>query len=234
MTVESECISRQSYRFALIDDEIFYHARMKDILMRFFPESTVDCYFSVDELLMSNLEYSLLFVDVLLNGTNAIEMSGRMRAIAPFIVYYSAAKENLRLAFGCNVVGFIFKTDSDEEIWKQLVRIEQRYLSETIVLRILNGETRMNLSKIVYFEKQGRRIFVHSINRTCVQVLDPLKEIQKKTNGKLIYANRSVLINPDHIRSIKDNYVYLSDGKAMDMSRRAKKSVETAFIGRFL
>lgn len=226
-------ISRNRYRFALIDDEVFYHAQMKEMLREFFPESELDCFFSIDELMESEEQYSLLIVDVMLNGKNAITLSRVLSEKAPFIMYYSAAKESLRMAFGYNVIGFILKTDSQEEIRKQFIRIEKQYLEDIIKLRTLSGDMEIKLTRIVYIEKEGRKIFAYAPDHSQIQIFDPLKEILEKARGKMIYANRSVLINTDHIRSIKDNYVYLSNGMAMDMSRRSKKAVEAAIIGRF-
>ena len=226
-------ISRNRYRFALIDDEVFYHPQMKEMLREFFPESELDCFFSIDELMESEEQYSLLIVDVMLNGKNAITLSRVLSEKAPFIMYYSAARENLRMAFGYNVIGFILKTDSHSEIRRQFVRIEKQYLEDKIMLRTMSGLTEMKLTRIVYIEKEGRKIFAYSPDQSRIQILDSLKEIQEKTKGKMIYANRSVLINTDHIRSIKDNYVFLANGRTVDISRRLKKVVEAAIVGRF-
>ena len=207
MKNDSLLISRNQYRFALIDDEFYYHAQMKEMLREFFPESAVDCFFSIDELMDSEKEYSLLIVDVMLYGKNSITLSRILSDKAPFIMYYSAARESLRMAFGYNVIGFILKTDSLEEIRRQFLRIEKQYLEDKIMLHTVYGLTEMKLSRIVYIEKEDRKIFAYSPDRSRIQILDPLKEIQEKTKEKMIYANRSVLINTDHIRSIKDNYV---------------------------
>lgn len=233
MNDNNTIISDGKYRFALIDDEVFYHAQIRNMLMEFFPESTVDCFFSIDELMVSKEEYSLLIVDVMLQGVNSIRLSRILTSKAPFVMYYSAARESLRMAFGYNVIGFILKTDSQEEIRAQFIRIEKQYLEDRIMLRTLSGLTEMRLSRIVYIEKEGRKIFVYAPDQSRIQIFDPLREIQGKTGGKMIYANRSVLINADHIRLIKDNYVFLTNDKAVDISRRLKKEVEAAIVGRF-
>lgn len=233
MNDNNKKISDGKYRFALIDDEVFYHVQIRNLLMEFFPESAVDCFFSMDELMASEEEYSLLIVDVMLQGINSIRLSRVMTSKAPIIMYYSAARESLRMAFGYNVIGFILKTDSQEEIRRQFILIEKKYLEDKIVLRTPSGDVKMKISRIVYIEKEGRKIFAYAPDQSRVQILDPLKEIQEKTKGKMIYANRSVLINTDHIRSIKDNYVFLANGKTVDISRRLKKAVEVAIIGRF-
>lgn len=227
-------ISDGKYRFALIDDEVFYHAKITDLLLGFFPKSKIDCFFSINDLITSKTEeYSMLIVDVMLESQNSITLSRILSAKAPYIMYYSVAKESLRMAFGYNVIGFILKTDSQEEIRKQFIRIEKQYLEDIIKLRTLSGDMEIKLTRIVYIEKEGRKIFAYAPDHSQIQIFDPLKEILEKARGKMIYANRSVLINTDHIRSIKDNYVYLSNGMAMDMSRRSKKAVEAAIIGRF-
>ena len=226
-------ISHERYRFALIDDEFFYHAQMKEMLREFFPESEVDCFFSVDELMESQEQYALLIVDVMLQGMNSIRLSRVLASKAPFVMYYSAAKENLRMAFGYNVIGFILKTDSREEIRSQFIRIEKQYLEDKIMLHTVSGLTEMKLSRIVYIEKEGRKIFAYAPDQTRIQIFDPLREIQEKAGGKMIYANRSVLINTDHIRSFKDDYVIMSGDKAVDISRRSKKAVEAAIVRRF-
>ena len=38
MNTENAVISNKKYKFALVDDETFYHARIKELLLRFFPE----------------------------------------------------------------------------------------------------------------------------------------------------------------------------------------------------
>ena len=68
-------ISLNHYEIAVVDDDRFYHGKMRELLMAFFPNATVSCFISGNEILKDDKEYSFLIIDVLLDGENGIALS---------------------------------------------------------------------------------------------------------------------------------------------------------------
>lgn len=131
---DESMISLNHYELAVVDDDRFYHGKMKEMLLSYFPNASVHCYFSGEEILKDDREYSFLIIDVLLDGENGIALSDSLKGKAPYIIYYSEAAETIRRAFGYNTIGFILKSDSDEYIKRQFEQYNGKYFSNSISL----------------------------------------------------------------------------------------------------
>ena len=231
---DESMISLNHYEIAVVDDDRFYHGKMRELLMAFFPNATVSYFISGNEILKDDKEYSFLIIDVLLDGENGIALSDSLKGKAPYIIYYSEAAETIRRAFGYSTIGFILKSDPDEYIKSQFEQYDEKYFSNSISLNTVYGEMDANLSRIVYVELEGRKILAHFINGKTIQIYGSLNKIKISSQGKLIPANKSVLVNPDFIQHIDRDDAILSTGVRVDLSRRNRRSVEKNFMKRFL
>lgn len=227
-------ISLNQYEIAVVDDDRFYHGKMKELLLSYFPNADVHCFISGDEILKDDKEYSFLIIDVLLDGENGIALSDSLKKKAPYIVYYSEAAETIRRAFGYNTIGFILKSDPDEYIKNQFKQYNEKYFSNSVRLNTVHGEMDADLSRIVYVELDGRKMVAHFIDGKTIQIYGSLSHIKTVSQGKLIPANKSVLVNPGYIQHIDRNDAVLSNGERIDLSRRNKRSIEIIFMKRFL
>lgn len=231
---DESMISLNHYEIAVVDDDRFYHGKMKEMLLSYFPNASVHCYFSGEEILKDDREYSFLIIDVLLDGENGIALSDSLKGKAPYIIYYSEAAETIRRAFGYNTIGFILKSDSDEYIKRQFEQYNEKYFSNSISLNTVYGEMDADPSRIVYVELKERKMIAHFSDGKTIQIYGSLNKIKMSSQGKLIPANKSVLVNPGYIQHIDRNDALLSNGERIDLSRRNRRSVEKIFMKRFL
>lgn len=227
-------ISLNQYEIAVVDDDRFYHGKIKELLLSFFPNADMHCFISGDEILKDDKEYSFLIIDVLLGGENGITLSDSLKRKAPYIIYYSEAAETIRRAFGYNTIGFILKSDPDEYIKNQFKQYNDKYFSNTVRLNTVHGEMDADLSRIVYVELKERKMIAHFSDGKTIQIYGSLNKIKMSSQGKLIPANKSVLVNPGYIQHIDRNDALLSNGERIDLSRRNRRSVEKIFMKRFL
>lgn len=225
-------ISTQSYSFAIIDDEVIYHSYLKQLLLFFFPNSSVFCFDNTDSLLQSDNTFDIVILDILLNGENGIEQSRKLSSKTNYLLYYTVSLESIRAAFAYNVIGYFLKTDTEEDLYNQFVRIHQDYLSGTLLIHTHTGDSELRLKLILYITKEGKKINLHCENYEIITAKDSLKALHAAANGKLEYANRDTLININHIRSFSTDTVILSDQSVIQLSRRNKKTLFKSYLRR--
>lgn len=90
---------------------------------------------------------------------------------------------------------------------------------------------KQDLSDIVYFERVGRRIRMCSLKSGNEEIYGSLAELYELLKEERFeYVNQSVIVNFDHIMNVRKNYVRMSDGSNVEISRSKKKNVIDSFF----
>lgn len=90
---------------------------------------------------------------------------------------------------------------------------------------------KQDLLDIVYFERAGRRIRMYSLKSGDEEIYGSLAELYELLKGERFeYVNQSVIVNFDHITNVRNNYVKMSDGSNVEISRSKKRNVIDGFF----
>lgn len=233
--MEFEAISEAAYQIAVIDDEQFYRDYMQHLLHIFFPCANTDTFSSAEEMRKADKEYSFAIVDVILKESNGILASKQIQKNTAYILYYSIDRDSIRSAFGFNTIGYLLKTDTDEEIYRQLKKADEEYFSSLMTVISAEGTAMIHLSKILYICRENRKVYAYSTEGVRIRIYGAtLKDIEQKSGGRLIYVHKSILANLMHIRYLRDDIAVFSNGTEIRVSRTMKKAVETAIRRRLL
>lgn len=227
-------ISKNEYHIAVIDDEDYYLTKMKSLLNSFFPCAEIDLYHSIDEMLEHDGNFILAVVDVKLDQKSGIEQSALITDRVSYIVYYSILAEEIRKAFRYNTIGYLLKTDTEEYIFQQFKRYNAEYFSVGLFVRTEVGFTRIHIKDIIKIISENRKIFLYTVSGDDrIRLFEQsLNELEKSSNGNLVYIHKSVLVNIMHITFIdlKSGRIVLSDGSDEYIAKRQRKNVYTAFL----
>ncbi len=94
----------------------------------------VDTFTSTDELLASPKEYSLIFLGILMLGTDGIEAARQLKdgPNPPIIIFTTKSTEHCLASYNLGVEGYILKPIREEDFEKVFTRLLFRYSLQPI------------------------------------------------------------------------------------------------------
>jgi DNA-binding LytR/AlgR family response regulator len=221
---------------AIIDDCENDLQRLTEIIQAAGIDSQISCFSSAEKFINNNQSYAMAVLDIDLGDTNGIRLSKEISQRVSYIVYATALREKMREAFGYKVVGFINKCDTNETIIDCFKTIFEEYFMRLIHLDTANGQIDIQQQEIIYITLQGRfPTCCLNENRKIQLRKTTLKQIQEQLDPSVfIKINREELVNINMISSIEQDHINLVHGEILYMSRRSKKSIERAWLKKFL
>lgn len=213
-------------RFAVCDDEQEMIDRISDNLRIYYPgECEIKTYVNGARLLSDcrRICFDALFLDIVMPGLNGMEIAEKIRENdrRVKIIFISNHNELAYKGYLYEAFRFVRKSNLEQDLCEAAKSLKETFSmpSEYLVFKTAAGKTVRAAKDIQYFESFG-----HSINMVCtdgvIQVYGTLREYEERArkNG-FIRIHKSYLVNFRYISSIEKNYVLLTCGKQLPLSR---------------
>ena len=187
--------------------------------------------------------FHAVFLDIDMPDINGIETAKRLRLTDDrlIIVFVSSYPQYMRDSFEVQAFNFIEKPLSYECINHVCNTILEKYRSmkfNIISINTPNGEMLRNLNDLIMVEAiKGTKKDI------CFSFIDGEKIISQGTITNwentlhmqgIVSPCRGVLINLRHLRVIKGNILFMSDGSNIIASRRRVKTLHELFVNHLL
>lgn len=121
----------------------------------------VDTFTSTDELLASPKEYSLIFLGILMPGTDGIEAARQLKdgPNPPIIIFTTKSTEHCLASYNLGVEGYILKPIREEDFEKVFTRLLLPIFPSTHTLNVYSNRLLYHIpvSEIFYIESIGRK-----------------------------------------------------------------------------
>ncbi len=231
-------------KIAICDDEMHEVKNVKSIIMEAMENQSITyeikLFGSGEELLESNEQFHCVFLDIVMNGINGIELGMslyqkdrkvRIIYITNFEEYCSEAvnhvhafaylskpiiKEKLeqQLQALIQLMGEEIKNDIEIEL-SNVIEICEETKKEYIAIRI-------PISEIIYFEymKSDRRVRVKTTNKTFEYVCTMTQLENNMRAYGFAACYRGILVNFAHVLKAKNHIVYLNNGEKLPLSQK--------------
>lgn len=187
--------------------------------------------------LATNRNVNLIFLDILLQTQNGMEVAKHIRDVLKNqmvqIVYISNLKTLSPQVFECNPMDFLPKPIADEKILIEIKKCIELSKSSvrTFSYKKIGGEVyNRSLDEIIYFESLDRQMKIvctsggeYFYSRMKL-IFDELKE-----HG-FSYIHRSYIVNIKHITKCTREYVVMSNGDKLPVSKSMSKELKLSLI----
>lgn len=97
---------------------------------------------------------------------------------------------------------------------KIIKSLQQRETKSIVVQRGTSCNVIL-LVEIVYFEVQGRKIYIYQSNGKITYYYDKLDDLEQRIDGCFFRCHRSYLVNIEYVRGCNAGQVILSQGDAL-------------------
>lgn len=168
----------------------------------------VDTFTSTDELLASPKGYSLIFLGILMPGTDGIEAARQLKdgPNPPIIIFTTKSTEHCLASYNLGVEGYILKPIREEDFEKVFTRLLLPIFPSTHTLNVYSNRLLYHIpvSEIFYIES--------TLN-----------------DNSFIRCYRSYLVNMNYIQDILDTEIQLTNDDCIPLTLRKRSQIVKLF-----
>ncbi len=234
----------RNIRIAVVEDDQASCQQVIDYLNRYQQETDMQFTVSVFNDGARLVErysptYDILLLDIEMKEMNGMEAARliRKRDDNVVIVFITAAPQYAINGYEVRALSYLLKPVSwfafSQELRKSINAVQQAD-KESLLIETGNGQTRLALSDILYFESVRHTIVTHTLDGQ-LSFSGTLKDLEAKLSDHHFFrSNSCYLVNLKHVMGFEDQDCVLSNNERLRVSRPRKKAFLTAltdFVG---
>lgn len=221
-------------RVGICDDEQVFRDVLRNLTEAYMEELNIEYqieeYESGIEVLESEEQINILLLDIEMDEISGIDLKDMLQRNPDIrILFVSSHTEDMSLAFGKNVYGFLEKPVEEEYFRKYMGRmVEDSEEKECVLIKTVNGDVVVEIEEIMYCKADDKY--------SCVKTLEKeyfcetgLKQLEGELKEKYFYrCHRSYLVN---LRSIviTNTGIRLRNGESIPIARKKKKELQEKY-----
>lgn len=227
-------------KFAICDDEPIMVHEISNQLSQYMDGRKITPYSVTSfsngcSLLESDCNFDIVFLDIQMEHLNGMETAKmlRQRKNHSLLIFVTVLKECVFDAFEVEAFDYLLKPLDSGHFKRTMDRIikslQQRETKNIVVQRGTSCDVIL-LAEIVYFEVQGRKIYIHQRSGKITDYYDKLDDLAQRIDGRFFRCHRSYLVNIEYVRGCNAGQVILSQGDKIPVSRLRERDLTQALL----
>jgi len=191
-------------------------------------------YENGEELLQSNLEINLFFLDIKMNKLTGIETAKKIREVneKAIIIFITALKEYVFDAFDVRAFHYILKPISEEKLrsvlYSALLQLEG--IEKFIIAKTIRECTKIFTKDILYVEAQLRKVVIHT-TYDIIEYYNKLSDMEDDLKEYNFFrCHKSYLVNLKYIKSYDNTFITLKNGEKIYISKHKFSDFSKSFM----
>ena len=215
-------------RIAICDDEKNIRELIGDKVAKQYPNAELVFFSSGEELLLSDINIDILFLDIQMSGRNGMEIAKELRKKDKneILIFVTAVEEYVFQAFDVGAFHYIVKPIDDAKFTDVLHRAMDEWNlkssntkakeSEERYLMINSGgvHTKVIFNDIVYAEVFNRKIVIHKLDDT-IEYYGKMSDLESLAGDSFFRPHRAYLINFKYVEKYDATTIHLERGTAL-------------------
>ncbi|MDU1455414.1 MAG: LytTR family DNA-binding domain-containing protein [Paeniclostridium sordellii] len=223
---------------AICDDKINIINKTKKLIQDYDKEDIdIYVYESGEELINSDKEFHIIFLDIDMKGLDGIETAKKLRKYDKKvkIIYVTNYTDYTYSAFSVHAFGYLVKPLNKKELYNQLDEALSytEEISNNLEFITSDGVIRIDTNSIYYFEYEQRKVIMKTIDKNYI-LKKKISEIGKDIQDYgFEMPHKSFVVNLYNIKTIKGYDVHMMDGSVIPLSQK-KSSQFRDSLNRYL
>ncbi|MDX1477385.1 MAG: LytTR family DNA-binding domain-containing protein [Saprospiraceae bacterium] len=235
----------------IIDDDPFIQDLLKDKLNQYFREIEICAIAdsgSGGMQAIRRIKPDLVFLDVEMGDMTGFEMLSQLAPVDFKVIFITSYRHYAIKAIRFNALDYLLKPFDLEELRNAMKRFREvtpnhintaianfrqdNINDQTLILRTQKGELSLMLREVVHLEADRNYTYIHLANGNKELVSKTLSSLTELLEDRGFFrCHKSHLVNQVHIVSIKSEFVLMTNGSRVAVSRR-KRDTFIAWINR--
>ena len=213
-------------RIAICDDERNIQKLIANKIKKQYREAEIIPFSSGEELLLSEKQIDILFLDIQMNGKNGMETAKELRKKDKkvIIIFVTAMEDYVFQAFDVGAFHYLVKPINDEKFGDVLCKAVDEWKLQSINMKmpeekyvmINNGgvHSKVMLEEIVYAEVFNRKVVIHKLNDE-IEYYGKLSDLEALAGDSFFRPHRAYLINFKYVEKYNATTIYLEKGTVL-------------------
>lgn len=224
---------------AICDDEPHMSDALREMAAEFFRGKNRDVmisqFTSGEQLLRSQTNIDILFLDIQMEGVNGMETARRLRRrkFQGFLIFTTVLKEMVFESFEVQAFDYLVKPIGEKQFAKTMERLLASMLDAGgTSLLIQRGYESIIIPSgdIVFCEVIDRKVYVHLVSSEIIDFYDRIDHLETKLDDSFFRCHRSFLIHLKYLKSYKNGTAYMENGKQIPVSRLRSKEFSSVIL----
>lgn len=223
-------------RIAIVDDENIICSQIDECIIKALKKrADISTYYSgegICKALQQGEVFDLIFLDIELGNCSGIDVSVFIRETqddqSTQIVFVTGKNEYDRLLFEYRPFGFIAKPITYSKIESILLKYQKLYNHKPIFSYTSNhANCWVRLEKILYFESDDRKVNIYlSDTDNIISFYGKMTEVYEQVKAySFFFIHKSYIVNEQYITAFQPDFVRMSNGKELTISRSRRKEL---------
>ncbi len=188
------------------------------------------------KLIIKKEPLDILILDIDMPEISGLELAEKLRAenLNLIIIFLSAHEEFVYKAIEFQPFRYIRKIKLELEMpvaIRSAIRVLKANSDKQIALHTDDGEIRVMITDIMYFETEKRKAAIHLKNGSKLFVNKTISQIQELISREsFIMIHRSCVVNADYVKKISNSIIMLDNKEKLLVSRTRYKSVKQQLL----
>lgn len=229
-------------RIACVDNEEKELENLRALFVQFEqanPDPKIDVSYFDDpySFLESNDNFDIVFLDILMNTINGMEIAERMRerGSKASIIFVTNTAEFAVKGYSVGAIDYVLKPIAYPRfstLLSKTIRLIREDSGITISLKTDGKVVRFSTSDIIYVEVDDHLLIYHTVQGDY-QTWGPISNVEKTLPDKwFVRVNHGTIINIDYVLEIDDNDIILKGAKKkIPISRSKRKNTMDKILG---
>jgi len=220
----------EKLRIAVVDDLPEDRERMVSCVLKADDDLYTESFSSIKDMLSSSNAFHLVLLDVVLHEEDGILESSLLRRKASGCVFMTTMSGRMQEAFSDFTLGYLLKSQRDEEIVSSLRNIITKFRSRFVVIKSGNTDLTVDPDRLLRVYREGRKVYFHTADCKERSEVDLTLQECADLFPRLAYTSRSELVNLEWIDAVHKDSIRLMDGTVVYPSRRYFKAFRERFL----
>lgn len=213
-------------QIAVCDDEKNIRELIGNKVHNIYPQADI-CFFpSGEELLLSDKQIDILFLDIQMQGRNGIETAREFRRKdkKAVLIFVTAIEDYVFQAFDVGAFHYLLKPVDDTKFADVLRRAVDERCSQNLNIKepeakyvMINNHglhTRVKIDDIVYAEVFNRKVVIHKLDSE-IEYYGKMSELEAEAGEDFFRPHRAYLVNFKYVEKYDATTIYLEKGTAL-------------------
>lgn len=232
-----------AYQIGICDDEKSACSELEGIILNFFKASDiqaeVNVWNSAEDLIRdvpTKVDLDILFLNIELPDKNGIDVGQYIRnEINNKLMHILYLSSNATCAidiFKVHPYDFLIKPVNHNIVINDIINLLDldEYDKRYFTYQFNRCKFRIHMKDIIYFESDRKHIRIVGANGMTGEFVGKIKELADELPFGFSMVAKSYIINLQHIKEYKKNFVTLDNGLTINVGRKYKDSFNVKII----
>lgn len=220
-------------------EQIIISNALEKILTDYKEDIKIITYSSGKALLLDieelEYEFSLLFLDILMNDMNGIETAHKLRNLgvkAP-IIFLTTSPDFAIESYDVEAKGYLVKPLQEDKLKKILERVLINQEKPRVCVLSNRKYRYLYLDEITFAESNNHNIRIHLENGEVITSSEKLGDFATKLDNRFLRCHQSFLVNMQYIADVNENFI-LKNGQLIPIRTRERKAMADTYYKFFI